>query len=55
MENCQNMTVAFAVDAKTGEELWNFKTGSNIVSSPVVDAEGVLYFGSVHGYLYALH
>jgi eukaryotic-like serine/threonine-protein kinase len=43
-----------AVDAKTGTELWNFKTGGNIVSSPVVDADGTLYFGSLDGYLYAL-
>jgi len=43
-----------AVDSKTGNELWNFKTGGNIVSSPVVDAKGVVYFGSLDGYLYAL-
>jgi outer membrane protein assembly factor BamB len=43
------------IDAKTGTELWNFKAGGNIVSSPVVDAKGVVYFGSLDGYLYALH
>jgi len=43
-----------AIDSKTGNELWNFKTGGNIVSSPVVDAKGVIYFGSLDGYLYAL-
>ena len=43
-----------AIDSKTGTELWNFKTGGNIVSSPVVDAQGIIYFGSLDGYLYAL-
>jgi len=43
-----------AVDAKTGTELWSFKTGGNIVSSPVVGTDGVLYFGSLDGYMYAL-
>jgi eukaryotic-like serine/threonine-protein kinase len=45
----------YALDAQTGQELWNFKTGGNIVSSPVVDANGIVYFGSLDGYLYALH
>jgi len=45
----------YAVDAKTGHELWSFKTGGNIVSSPVVGADGVVYFGSLDGYLYALY
>lgn len=44
----------YAIDAQTGRELWNYKTGGNIVSSPVVDARGVLYFGSLDGCLYAL-
>jgi eukaryotic-like serine/threonine-protein kinase len=44
----------YAVDAATGKELWNFKTGDNIVSSPVVDQNGVIYFGSNDGFLYAL-
>ncbi len=44
----------YAIDSQTGEQLWNFKTGGNIVSSPMVDAEGVIYFGSLDGYMYAL-
>jgi hypothetical protein len=33
---------------------WKFKTGGKVHSSPVV-ADGVVYFGSYDGYLYALH
>ncbi|MBK9925517.1 MAG: PQQ-binding-like beta-propeller repeat protein [Anaerolineales bacterium] len=44
----------YAIDTKTGTELWRFKTGGNIVSSPFVDKDGVIYFGSLDGYLYAL-
>jgi len=44
----------YAVDLLTGEKLWDFETGGNIVSSPVVDENGVIYFGSLDGHLYAL-
>jgi eukaryotic-like serine/threonine-protein kinase len=44
----------YGVDMLTGEKLWEFETGGNIVSSPVVDENGVIYFGSLDGYLYAL-
>ncbi len=43
-----------AIDAQTGQDIWSYKTVGNIVSSPVVDDSGVLYFGSLDGYLYAL-
>ncbi len=32
---------------------WTFKTGGPIVASPAI-ADGVVYFGSTDGYLYAL-
>jgi outer membrane protein assembly factor BamB len=44
----------YAVDDQTGEELWRFTTGGTVYSTPVVD-NGVVYVGSLYGYLYALH
>ena len=34
---------------------WSFRTGKGIFSSPVVDAEGVVYIGSAETYFYALN
>ena len=42
-----------AVSAETGEELWRFETGAPIGSTPVA-ANGLLYFTSEDGSLYAL-
>lgn len=38
----------------TNQTLWNFTTGGAVKSSPVV-ANGLVYFGSDDGYLYALN
>ena len=43
----------YALDARTGQEKWRFKTDGAIVSSPAV-AGGVVYFASTDGYLYAV-
>ena len=43
----------YAVDIKTGKELWRFKTEYNVKSSPAISG-GVVYFGSRDGHLYAL-
>jgi len=43
----------YALDAETGNKLWEFKTGSYIWSSPTV-VDGVVYCGSNDGNLYAL-
>ncbi len=43
----------YAINAATGEGLWRFRTGGEIVSTPAV-ADGVVYFGSGDDYLYAL-
>ncbi len=43
----------YALDAQTGDKLWQFETGSWIDSSPAV-ANGVVYFGSNDAKLYAL-
>ncbi|GKU78301.1 PQQ-binding-like beta-propeller repeat protein [Paenibacillus sp. L3-i20] len=38
-----------AVEPKTGEEIWRFDTGSNILSAPVLN-EGLLFFASGYAY-----
>jgi outer membrane protein assembly factor BamB len=43
----------YAVDRQTGQELWRFETGGNIISTPAV-SEGVVFFGSQDFYLYAV-
>ncbi|MGA7828160.1 MAG: PQQ-binding-like beta-propeller repeat protein, partial [Geobacteraceae bacterium] len=42
----------YAVDAKTGQEKWRFKTGA-ILSPPTI-ADGVVYIGSIDNNLYAV-
>ena len=44
----------YAVNIKTGEKKWTFKTNKPIYSSPVI-SNGVVYFGSNDGYLYAVN
>jgi eukaryotic-like serine/threonine-protein kinase len=36
-----------------GKIKWKFQTGGRVISSPAV-ANGMVYFGSTDGYLYAL-
>ena len=43
----------YRLDRETGKLLWSFKTGARITSSPAV-ADGLVYFESYDGYLYAL-
>lgn len=44
----------YALDAKTGDQLWQFPTGNVITSTPAV-FNGVVYVGSWDGSLYALN
>jgi outer membrane protein assembly factor BamB len=44
----------YAIYAENGTQAWNYTTGGPIVSSPTV-SDGVVYFGSNDGYLYALN
>ena len=46
--------IFYALDAKTGEKKWEFKTGNVIHSSPAF-ANQTVYFGSWDSYLYALN
>jgi eukaryotic-like serine/threonine-protein kinase len=43
----------YARDARTGEELWQFRAGGAIMASPVIIGPRV-YFGVLDGFLYAL-
>lgn len=43
----------FAVNAKTGEEVWSFRAEMNFVGGATV-VDGILYAGSIDGTLYAL-
>ena len=38
-----------------GLEKWEFDTGSSIFSSPAIDPDGTIYFGSEYSKLYALY
>lgn len=49
-----NQGIVYAVDASTGKEKWQYQTGGNIYSSPIVN-QGVLFIGSDDGFLYAIH
>jgi outer membrane protein assembly factor BamB len=43
----------FAVEAETGEKVWEYNTDGRIMSSPVVAGDTV-YFGSNDGKVYAI-
>ncbi|MCP4118391.1 MAG: PQQ-binding-like beta-propeller repeat protein [Desulfobacteraceae bacterium] len=44
----------YALDSETGERFWKFKTGSKIVSSPVIGNDKTIYIGSLDHCLYAI-
>ena len=43
----------YAVDAKSGEKIWKFKTGRFVNAAPAV-SDGIVYFGSNDDHLYAV-
>jgi outer membrane protein assembly factor BamB len=45
--------ITHALDAATGQEKWKYKTGKVVRCTPSI-ADGVVYFGSNDGYIYAL-
>jgi outer membrane protein assembly factor BamB len=45
----------YAINANTGAEKWRFDTGSQVVSSPIVDLDGTIYVGSDNGNVYAIN
>ncbi|MEM9160042.1 MAG: PQQ-binding-like beta-propeller repeat protein [Verrucomicrobiota bacterium] len=44
-----------ALDAVTGDLIWEFVTSSLVYASPAVAEDGSIYFGSSDGFLYALN
>ncbi|MDH7563250.1 MAG: PQQ-binding-like beta-propeller repeat protein, partial [Caldisericota bacterium] len=44
-----------AFDPDTGEILWKFTEGASLYSAATIDGNGVIYFGSADGKLYALN
>jgi len=44
----------YCIDAETGKEIWRFKTGGKIASNASID-NGVIYIGSMDGFLYAIN
>ena len=44
----------YALNGKTGAKIWGFETGSAVLSTPALGADGVLYVGAYDGKIYAL-
>jgi outer membrane protein assembly factor BamB len=39
----------------TGDQPWAFQTGKGIFSTPIIDADGIIYVGSADHYFYAIN
>jgi len=48
-----NDSFLYSINPKNGEIVWKFKTNGIVYSTPVVD-DGIAYFGSGDGFLYAI-
>ena len=44
----------YAINGKTGVKLWEFETGSWVLSSPAIGSDGTVYVGSEDYKLYAI-
>ena len=44
----------YAINGKSGVELWEFETGSDVSSSPAIGSDGTVYVGSNDNKLYAI-
>ena len=45
----------YALSAASGAEIWNFDEGGDDCSSPLIGSDGLIYFGSDDGKIYALN
>ena len=45
----------YAINGKSGIKLWEFKTGSGVLSSPAIGSDGTVYVGSKDKKLYAIN
>ncbi len=50
-----NENTLYKLHKDYGVAVWVFKTGRSIRTTPVIDDEGILYFGSNDGYFYAVN
>jgi len=48
-----NLNIAWA-ENKPGNQIWTYETDGDVDSSPAIDANGTIYFGSDDDYIYAL-
>ncbi len=44
-----------AINGKTGDKLWEFKTRGDVDSSPAIGSDGTVYVGAFDGKLYAIN
>ncbi|MGD2028232.1 MAG: PQQ-binding-like beta-propeller repeat protein [Anaerolineales bacterium] len=44
----------YAVNARTGDEIWDTDLGASAVSSPVIDEDGTLYIGTFNSQVFAI-
>ena len=51
----KNTATTLCAVSPDGVQKWEYKTNGRIESSPAVDSEGTVYFGSLDGYLYAIN
>jgi outer membrane protein assembly factor BamB len=45
----------YAINGKSGDKLWEFKTGYGVRSSPAIGSDGTVYVGSWDNKLYAIN
>jgi len=45
----------YAINGKSGVKLWEFETGSFVMSSPAIGSDGTVYVGSRDKKLYAIN
>ena len=53
VEDSGDQTASVAI-SPLGEALWSFPTGGSASSAPAIGADGVIYFGSFDGFVYAV-
>jgi outer membrane protein assembly factor BamB len=44
----------YALNAWSGDQMWDLEIGKAILSSPAIGADGVVYVGAEDGRLYAI-
>lgn len=50
-----NENTLYKLNKQAGVAVWKFTAGKSIRSTPIIDSDGILYFGSNDGYFYAVN